>query len=237
MMGQFVVYVIRCSVNGKAYVGKTGRPRHRWYVHKCLAKTQEGTRLGESALYRAIRKHGVQNFSFEILERCRDEAHAFERERHWIAELKTFGPAGYNMSAGGEGQSGFRHREESKLLMANRGEANGCFGRVWTDEERARHAKLTRAQFKEFGHPFLGRKHSAESRAKMSAAAMGHKRCVGRKYSPETIAKMRESHRGRPAWNKGLKTGPLSDETKAKKSAKMREYWARRRAAKSMPDT
>jgi group I intron endonuclease len=46
------------------------------------------------------------------------------------------------------------------------------------------------------GCSFPGKKHSAESRAKMSAAG-----------------------KGKTAWNKGKKTGPRSDETKAKMSA------------------
>lgn len=235
-MGRFVVYLIRCTVNGKGYVGKTGRPRFRWYVHKSLAKRCAGTRIGESALYRAIRKYGNSNFSFEILEECRDETHAFERERHWIAALGTFGSGGYNMSAGGEGQTGFKHPEASKLKMARHGADNGCYGRVWTDEERARHSELTHKQFAERGHPFAGRAHSPETRAKISAAAKGNKRCLGRKVPPRSQeARDRQSEAIKAKWaEKGgvwySAEYHVSDETRAKRSASLKAYWAKRRS-------
>ena len=39
---------------------------------------------------------------------------------------------------------------------------------------------------------------------------------LGKKYSPETIEKRASKRRGKPTWNKGIKTGPISDEKKAK---------------------
>lgn len=198
----FVVYVIRNSVNGKCYVGKTGRPRFRWYIHKCHAKRGAGKRVGESALYRAIRKHGIESFSFEIIEFGLSEDASFERERAWIVKHGSFGPGGYNMSAGGEGQTGFSHSPESKAKMARHGAENGCFGRVWTEEERAAHRERTLRQFAEKGHPFQGRTHTPETRAKLSAAAKGNKRCVGRKVPPR------------------------SQEARDRQAVKMRAFWA-----------
>lgn len=234
---RFYVYVIRCGINGKAYVGKTSRPRFRWYMHKCLAKRYAGRREGETHLYRAMRKHGVQHFTFEVIETCETEAHAFDRERHWICQLGTFGPRGYNMTDGGEGVSGHQHKPEAKLRMARPGRLNGCYGRVWTTEERAAHALRTKTQFAERGHPFAGRTHSAETRAKLSAAAKGNKRCVGRKVPPRSQdARDRQSAAIKAKWaEKGGRWyndgHVVSDETRAKQSASQKAAWTPERRA------
>ena len=42
---------------------------------------------------------------------------------------------------------------------------------------------------------FFGKKHTEETKRKLSEAAKGHKRCLGRKYTKETLLKMSESHK------------------------------------------
>lgn len=42
---------------------------------------------------------------------------------------------------------------------------------------------------------FFGKKHTEETKRKLSEAAKGHKRCVGRKYTEETLLKMSESQK------------------------------------------
>jgi HNH endonuclease/NUMOD3 motif len=58
--------------------------------------------------------------------------------------------------------------------------------------------------------------HSAESVAKMIA---NHRSKKGYIFPEETKRKISLSHMGKPAWNKGMKTGPMSDESRAKMSA------------------
>lgn len=232
----FYVYEIRCTVNDKVYVGKTADPEFRWYKHRWCAARNDGSRTCEAALYRAIRKYGADAFVMRVLASYDDEASAFIGERVWIARFRSFGPRGYNMSAGGEGQTGFKHTEASKLKMARHGPDNGCYGRVWTDAERERHAELTRRQFAEKGHPFLGREHSPEARAKMAIAAQGNQRCLGRVVGDETRQKMSAALNGKRAWNKGLVGAQVvSDETRAKMSLAHKQAWqnAERRATAS----
>jgi group I intron endonuclease len=60
-----IIYLIRNRINGKGYVGQTIQTmRKRWSLHKSEAK--RGT---DFAICRAIRKHGVANFSIEELTR------------------------------------------------------------------------------------------------------------------------------------------------------------------------
>lgn len=56
-------------------------------------------------LYRAIRKEGLENFSFQVLEECKKED-LNEREKYWIQYYNTYindsFSKGYNMTRGGE---------------------------------------------------------------------------------------------------------------------------------------
>lgn len=64
--------------------------------------------------------------------------------------------------------------------------------------------------------PMRGKHHSEETKQRMSESA------IGRKHSEDHKRKNRDAHIGKPAWNKGLKTGPLSDKQKKKISDSMK---------------
>ena len=68
-----------------------------------------------------------------------------------------------------------------------------------------------------------GTPHSEETKRKLSEAHKGHK------FSEEHKRKLSESLKGRKAWNRGLKMKPVSDETKRKRSEKMKEYWRKKK--------
>ena len=58
------VYLVRCTVNGKCYVGKTIRSiESRWYHHVWDAINRKTT----FPLHNAIRKHGPESFRIEKL--------------------------------------------------------------------------------------------------------------------------------------------------------------------------
>lgn len=92
------VYVIENTVNAKRYVGKSAQPAKRWTQHRINARNGV-----DSILYRAMRKHGEENFEFCVVECCESEEASYERECAWIAKLQTHGDRGYNATPGGEG--------------------------------------------------------------------------------------------------------------------------------------
>lgn len=148
-------------MTGMQYIGVTVDPKKRWRSHCRPAKS---TRL---LLKNAIMKHGKENFDFEVLCQSTQE-YCYEMESKLISGYNTQSPNGYNLSGGGMGSLGLS------------GEKNGCFGR-------------TGEAHPNFGKPGYrtGVKHSAETRAKMSAA---HK---GKKLSSQAIEKLRESGKKR----------------------------------------
>lgn len=95
------IYRIENLINHKNYIGQSVQIGTRWSAHKRLAF--EPNAIGyEYPLYKAIRKYGLENFNFTILEECLEEQ-LDEREIYWIEQFKAFGPKGYNQTSGGAG--------------------------------------------------------------------------------------------------------------------------------------
>ena len=94
------IYCITDCVTKLSYVGKTTNFKDRWLTHlKRGGFYEEGTAAG-SALYAAMKEHGVWNFKFEVLEEVEDMDKLSEKEKMWIEELDTV-KNGLNMKAGG----------------------------------------------------------------------------------------------------------------------------------------
>ena len=64
------VYVIRNLINEKVYVGQTKNFNNRKAGHLAIAR--HGVLR---PLYAAMRKYGVENFTFEVIEECPDECY------------------------------------------------------------------------------------------------------------------------------------------------------------------
>lgn len=90
------VYIITNVANDKVYIGQSKNPIQRKKGH------WSGCRhAGKGHLYDAMRKHGLENFKFEILEECSEET-IDDRERYWIATYESTNPLkGYNKESGG----------------------------------------------------------------------------------------------------------------------------------------
>lgn len=163
----FCVYVIQNSVNGKLYVGKTFSPNSRWYKHKWEAKNGS-----EVYLARAIRKHGENAFTFEVLELCESEEQALEYETEWIEWLGTRAPRGYNLSNGGEGQTGYVPSAETRRKISESSKGKNL-GKPRSQETKDKVSVGLRKYFAENGSPLFGRERSAEHSANISKAKTG----------------------------------------------------------------
>ncbi len=71
-----------------------------------------------TALKNAITKYGAENMKFEVVEECAD-AMLNDREQHWIKELNTLAPNGYNLRSGG-GVDEFSEESKAKMSAAQR---------------------------------------------------------------------------------------------------------------------
>lgn len=97
-MTQFI-YVLLDSSNEPFYVGKTNNPRRRLSVHMALAN--RGETYYVSNKIRQMVAHG-QTPILTVIEET-DDAHADERERCHISQLRTEGVKLCNLTNGGKG--------------------------------------------------------------------------------------------------------------------------------------
>lgn len=190
-----IIYKATNLVTGKVYIGQTSQDfEERKRQH--LRKARNGVK---TVFYNSIRKHGEENFSWEIIDQCTSQDELNEKEIHWVAHYRSFIKVemcnGYNMTVGGGG--------------LGIGENNPNFGTKRSMETRM---KISASN--------MGKVMSAVSREKMRQAKQGiegenHPR-YGTTHSAETRLLLRERKIGKP----------LSDEHKQKlKDARKDKQW------------
>ena len=76
-MNIYYIYKIENLVNSKVYIGFTNNPTTRWSDHKKIIKKDK------RPLYKSMLKHGVENFSFDVIYCSLDKNHCLEEmEQH-----------------------------------------------------------------------------------------------------------------------------------------------------------
>ena len=175
------VYQITNQLNGKIYVGK----------RSCKCSIEDDAYMGSGIhIRRAIKKHGIENFSKTIIDVCDDTEMAFELEALIVDVDFLKRSDTYNLCGGGIGGGvgecapmfGRNHSEETRLKMS----ANnvGMKGKNHTEDARAK-----------MSANHVGKTHAPEARAKMSAAKTGDRNHMfGKTISPETRAKISANH-------------------------------------------
>lgn len=168
------LYIIRNIKNKKAYVGITFQSpsERRWRQHKTVAKTNRKI----LPLYKSIRKHGIENFLFEVLVFDVDENTLYFLEEEMIRLLKLKNKnKGYNLSDGGKVNKGYKM---PKSLIEFRKSLVG---------EKA---------------SFYGKHHTPESKELLSRANLGRK---VREDVKTRISQSHKKSKKSPLYNKGEK--------------------------------
>lgn len=94
-MNNIGIYIFTNKINGKSYIGQSINLSKRYKEHTSNWKKDYG-----SVFHRAIRKYGVGNFEYNILEYCLIEE-LNEKEIYYIKKYNTLNPYGYNVATGG----------------------------------------------------------------------------------------------------------------------------------------
>lgn len=88
------IYCIENIINHKKYIGQSIDIKARWAQHRRASVIARDT-----FLYQSMRKHGLDNFKFYIIEECSKEQ-LNDREMYWIKYYDSY-KNGYNMTPGG----------------------------------------------------------------------------------------------------------------------------------------
>ena len=107
-----IIYKYTNLINGRVYVGKTSQT---------LFQRHHQHRFGRHSPFNdALRKYGIKNFELESLIEVEPEFSSFA-EMIFISALKANNRQfGYNITAGGEGTVGYRHRGETKERISQK---------------------------------------------------------------------------------------------------------------------
>jgi group I intron endonuclease len=146
----YSIYKITNIITSKIYIGQTCQknPKERFYAHKKVAMGGPEKYPGKfHRIHYSIRKHGADNFTFKILEQCYGLLTSNEIEKYYIELYKTnicrYGNKyGYNMTDGGDGNSGHITSDETRKKQSDAkagkyvGEKSPLFGIPKTEEHR-----------------------------------------------------------------------------------------------------
>ena len=93
------IYKIENLINHKVYIGQAVDIPNRWRSHKSNYQNPN-CKDYNMVIYKAIRKYGIDNFSFEVIERC-DSKLLNQKEKEWIKYYDSY-YNGYNATLGGD---------------------------------------------------------------------------------------------------------------------------------------
>lgn len=216
-----VIYKWTNKINGKSYIGQT--------INEEFRKQDHIKGKYNSVIHKAIKKYGLKNFDYEVLEQI-EESKLSEREIYWIEYFDTYNN-GYNLTKGGEGTRGFRYKltdEQKKkiseshkgLIPWNKGK-HGIYSEetlkkigardhslCWTEELRKQQSEKLKGR----PSPNKGKTTSEEIKRKISES-------VKKTFKENNVGeKLSKILKGKPSWNKGIKTGPRPNHSKTMKN-------------------
>ena len=159
--------------NGKWYVGQTVEPENRFNSHIRGVIDHNDNNY----FHRALRKYGLDNFVYCVLEENVLRANLNLKEQEWIEEFDSF-ESGYNMTAGG-GQTIFSEEMKKKMSESHK-------GKHFSEEHR-----------KNLSNSRKGKHLSDETKKKLSNTLKGKTPWnVGQRLSNEHKKKLSESCKG-----------------------------------------
>ena len=125
---KLVIYKITNVVNNKMYIGQTVDYEERVRHHKQVA-FRKNSKEKHKPLYRAIKKHGLNNFKFEIIDHAQTMDELNEKEIYWIDFYDSCVDSGkgYNLDKGGKNGLKSEHTKE-KIRNAQLGEKCWNYG-------------------------------------------------------------------------------------------------------------
>ena len=159
------------SPSKKVYIGQTMNLKDR---KRCLYNKNK--QYSGHKLDNAIKKYGIENFSYEIvvqvemndktlLRKCLDFL-----EKYYIEKFDSY-YNGYNMTIGGSGSKGCFQTEESRKKISEKakGRKGSMLGRHLTKEQKDKISEFAKTRIGD-KNPFFGKTHTEDTKDKIGIA-------------------------------------------------------------------
>jgi group I intron endonuclease len=207
------LYKITNTLNNKVYIGQSNKETERWRQHKYYSKLENPVQY----ISRAMKKYGVDNFTYEVIAQCLSQKDADETEieliKQYDSQNKEFG---YNVAPGGD------HSWNAGLPK----EQQPMYGKKQSEHQKQRMSEVHSGKIVII---------SEETKQKISKSLIGHSVSdkvllalddynKNRTFTEETRIKMSESQTGRvhseitkskmSSTRKGKYTGENSSQSK-----------------------
>ena len=164
-----IIYGWYCIPTDKWYIGQTIEPKMRFYRHiKSLVYKDN------NYFHRALRKYGLENFIYCVLEENVLRENLNIKEQEWIEYYDSFYD-GYNLTAGG-GQTIFSEESKRKMSKSRKGRD------VWNKGKTGIYSEETKRKMSESSK---GKHHTEETKRKMSKSRKGRPSPFKGKTSPK----------------------------------------------------
>ena len=95
------IYCIKNNLSGKMYIGQTNDVVRRFKEYN---RSERYSRLVRPIEF-AIKKYGIDNFSFSVLKYCNSQKRLDRLEQACIRKRNTLVPNGYNIESGGRAKN------------------------------------------------------------------------------------------------------------------------------------
>jgi group I intron endonuclease len=163
LTGKSGIYKITNLINGKIYIGRSVNLKSRKSKHK--------TSITKTIISKAIQKYGHDNFKFEVIEYCECNI-LVEREQYYMDQFNPYDENGYNLLKDSSygGWTGMIHTPEARLKMSKskKGIIPWNKGKKDVQEYSNETRKLMSENSIGEKNPFYGKKHSDETKNKIS---------------------------------------------------------------------
>ena len=188
-----IIYRATNLINNKVYIGQTTSTLDQ-RIKQHYAKRNDG-----SYFHNALKKYGVDGFSWEIIDQAENEEELIEKEIYWIAYYESFidKSKGYNSTSGGETSKSVSDEVKLKISTKNKGKViseetkeklrQALTGRKVSEETRKKQSKALSGK----NNPMYGKHHTEEEKEKLRQASSGHK------LTQEAKDKISKVHKGK----------------------------------------
>jgi group I intron endonuclease len=182
-MNIYTIYKAKNVINGKVYIGFTQNFDKRKKDH-IKNVTEKLNNKHFSAFYEAIRKYGINNFSWEVLYQSKYREHTKNvMENYFILEYKSYcgfiDCKGYNLTLGGEGSHGRKCGRSTKNKIRKK-----ALERFKDEKFKSKHSEIMKQWYEN-----LTEEQKEETSKKISESLIGNQYALGMTYSHTEEAK------------------------------------------------